>query len=332
MNKEQLERMLREKHSNTGAIVVSRGNEMVYEYYQQGCNIDSPFHVFSVTKSVVSILIGIAIDKGYIKNVDQKVLEFFPDYTPKRGEKTIQQITLRDLLTMTAPYKYKYAPYTKYFTSGDWVKASLDLLGGKGKIGEFRYTPIIGPDIFAGILCNTTGMSVLEFARNYLFEPLEINIPGDIIFTNKEEQMAFYKSKTVHGWVKGPTGVHTAGFGLAITPEDMIKIGKLYLNQGNWNGTQLVSKEWIAECTKVQSVWKPGIGVKRTLKYGYLWWIIYEAEGSFAALGDGGNVIYVNPKEELVVAVGAYFKPRVPDAMELIKEYIEPMVLGGDFA
>ncbi|MBP3620453.1 MAG: serine hydrolase [Lachnospiraceae bacterium] len=324
MNKVEFERMLKEKYGNMGALVVSRDDEIVYQYYNQGCDIESPFHVFSVTKSVISILIGIAIDKGYIKNIDQKVLEFFPDYTIKRGEKTIQQITLRDLLTMTAPYKYKFAPYTKYFTSGDWVKASLDLLGGKGKIGEFRYTPLIGPDIFAGILVNSTGMSVLDFARKYLFEPLEINIPGDIIFTNKEEQMEFYKSKTVHGWVKGPTGVHTAGFGLAITPKDMIKLGKLYLNGGCWNGTQIVSKEWITESTKIQSRWE-----KLNLKYGLLWWIIDEEECSFAALGDGGNAIYVNSKEELVVVIGSYFKPRVPDVMELIKDKVEPMVLDG---
>ncbi|MBU5234170.1 hypothetical protein KQI01_03270, partial [Vibrio cholerae] len=79
---------------------------------------------------VISVLIGIAIDKGYIKNIEQKVLEFFPDYTVKRGEKTIQNITIKNLMTMTAPYKYKSEPYTKIYTSDDWVKATLDLLGG----------------------------------------------------------------------------------------------------------------------------------------------------------------------------------------------------------
>ncbi len=325
MDKMSLEKMLREKYENMGALVVSRGNETVYEYYQQGCSDSSPFHVFSVTKSVVSILIGIAIDKGYIKSINQPVLDFFPDYTVKRGEKTIYQVTLRDLLTMTAPFKYKFAPYTKYFTSDDWVKASLDLLGGKKGIGEFRYTPVIGPDIFAGILVHATGMLVLDFANKYLFGPLEINIPGDIIFKNKEEQMAFYKSKTVEGWVSGPSGVHTAGFGLVLTAKDMTKLGQLYLNRGCWKGQQIVSEAWVSESTKLQSRWE-----KLNLKYGLLWWIIDEAESSFAALGDGGNAIYVNPKEELVVAVGSYFKPRVPDRIDLIKEYIEPMVLKGN--
>ena len=77
------------------------------------------------------------MDKGCIKNIHQKVLDFFPEYEIKKGEKTIQNITLRDLLTMTAPYKYKFNPYIKYFTSDNWVKFSLDLLGGKGQAGKF---------------------------------------------------------------------------------------------------------------------------------------------------------------------------------------------------
>ena len=230
----KLEQIIREKYGNTGAIIVQKNGVSVYEYYENECTKNSPFHVFSVTKSILSILIGIAIDKGYIKSIHQPILDFFPDYIVKKREKTIQSITLYHMMTMTAPYKYKYAPYTKYFTSEDWVKSSLDLLGGKGKIGEFRYAPVIGPDIFSGIIENTTAMTVLNFAKKYLFEPLEIEVPGDIIFHNKEEH-------------------------------------------------------------------------------------------SFAALGDGGNVIYINPKENMVIIIASYFKPRVEDRMKLIKEYIEPM-------
>ena len=290
----------------------------MYEYYENECTKNSLFHVFSVTKSILSILIGIAIDKGYIKSIHQPILDFFPDYIVKKREKTIQSITLYHMMTMIAPYKYKYAPYTKYFTSEDWVKSSLDLLGGKGKIGEFRYAPVIGPDIFSGIIENTTAMTVLNFAKKYLFEPLEIEVPGDIIFHNKEEQMEFYKSKTVRGWVAGPTGTHTGGWGLVLTPQDMIKIGQLYLNKGKWNGQQIVSSKWIYESTQEKSNWND-------LKYGLLWWIIDKEEHSFAALGDGGNVIYINPKENMVIIIASYFKPRVKDRMKLIKEYIEPM-------
>lgn len=321
-NLNELEQLIAKDYDNTGAIIITKDGKRVYEYYQDGCNRQSPFHVFSVTKSVMALLIGIAMEQGYISDVNTPVLDFFPDYVVKKREHTIQKVTLYDLLTMTAPYKYRSTPYTRFFTSGDWVKSSLDLLGGKGKIGDFRYAPVIGPDIFSGIISNTTGMSVLEFANKNLFEPLNVNIPGDIKFYDKEGQMEFYKSKTARGWVSDPQGVHTAGWGLVLTVEDMSKLGEMMLNEGVASGKQLVPKEWIRECTETKSEWKTPI-FKR--KYGYLWWIIDEDEHSYAALGDGGNVIYVNPKTGLTVAIGSYFKPRVADRMKLIKETLEPL-------
>ena len=84
------------------------------EKYFKGCTASSRVHVYSVTKSIISILFGIALDKGYIKNVQEKVLDYFPEYKVKRGERKIRNITLRDMLTMTAPYKYRFfAPYIK---------------------------------------------------------------------------------------------------------------------------------------------------------------------------------------------------------------------------
>ncbi|SOY31969.1 6-aminohexanoate-dimer hydrolase [Acetatifactor muris] len=203
---------------------------------------------------------------------------------------------------MTAPYKYRFNPYPKYFSSEDWVISSLDFLGGNGKIGKFKYAPIIGIDILSGILIKATGKSVLKFAQELLFSPLEISADKNIYFQSKEEQLDFYKSKGANGWVADPNGTNTAGWGLSLTTKDMAKLGQLYLNEGYWNGRQMISDKWIAESTLVQSVWKA-----RHLKYGYLWWIIDEAEHSYAALGDGGNVIYVNPKDRIVVAVSSLF-------------------------
>jgi CubicO group peptidase (beta-lactamase class C family) len=167
----ELEKAIKDSYNNIAGIVIVKNGKTLYENYFNDCTASSVIHVFSVTKSIISILIGIAIDKGYIGNVNRKVLDFFPDYNVKKGEKTIQNITLKNLLTMTAPYKYKSAPYTKYFTSNDWVKSALDLLGGKKPVGEFRYTPLIGPDILSGILIKATGQSVLDFAKQYLFTP-----------------------------------------------------------------------------------------------------------------------------------------------------------------
>lgn len=324
MNQENiktLEKTINSDYRNTAGIVVQKNGIKIYENYFNGYTADTGFHVFSVTKSILSALIGIAVDKGYIKSIDQNVLDFFPDYTPKRGEKTAQRVTIRDMLTMTTPFKYKSAPYTKYFTSESWVKSALDLLGGKGEIGQFRYTPLIGPDILSGILTNVTGQSVLQFAYENLFSPLGINVTQNVVFHSKEEQLSIMKDHHKSGWVTDPQGINTAGWGLFITSTDMTKIGQLYLNRGAWNGRQLISAQWIDESTAVHSRWD-----ELNLSYGYLWWIVDENEHSFSALGDGGNVIYVNPTKNLVVAIASLFLPNTKDRIEFIKKHIEPIL------
>ncbi|GMQ62137.1 serine hydrolase domain-containing protein [Vallitalea maricola] len=324
MNQEkitELENKINNDYSNITGMVVLKNGKTVYENYFNECNDTSRIHVYSVTKSIISILIGIAVDKGYIKSINQKVLDFFPDYIVKKREKTIQNITLKNLLTMTAPYKYKaVVPYIKYFTSDDWVKFTLDLLGGRGQIGEFKYTPLIGPDILSGILVKATGQSVLDFARENLFSPLGITVESNVIFHSKEEQMEFNKSKNISGWVADGAGVNAGGWGLTLSPIDMAKIGQLYLDGGMWNEKQIVSTNWIDESIKEHSRWG-----KINLAYGYLWWIIDEKEHSCAAIGDGGNVIYFNAKKKIVVSIAAFFRQNVKDRIEFIKEYVEPI-------
>lgn len=307
------------RYNNITGIVVRKNDKTVYENYFNGCSAHSRIHIYSVTKSILSILIGIAIDKGSIKNVNQKVLEFFPDYQVKRNEKTIQNITLKDLLTMTAPYKYKFAPYLKYFTSEDWVSFTLNLLGGRGKIGAFNYTPLIGPDLFSGILMKVTGKTVLDFATESLFAPLGISVGGNVFFHSSKEQLAFNRATDISGWVADPKGVNTGGWGLTLSTPDMAKIGQLYLNGGIWNGRRLVSAGWIDESTGVHSRWE-----KQNLSFGYLWWCVDENEHAYAAMGDGGNVIYVNTKKNLVISITSLFKPNVNDRLDFIREYVEP--------
>ena len=316
LNTTALESAILRDYSNIAGIVVLQNGTAIYENSFNGYTADTAFHVFSVTKSVLSILIGIAIDKGLIESLDQKVLDFFPEYTPKRGEKTAQLVTLRDMMTMTTPFKYKSAPYTKYFSSESWVRSALDLLGGKGAIGEFRYTPLIGPDILSGIRTRVTGQSVLEFAKANLFAPLGIRVSENIVFASKEEQLTIIKNYHGSGWVADPQGINTAGWGLFLRPGEMAKTGKLLLNRGIWDGRQIVSSEWVDESTAPHSRWGE-------LQYGYLWWIIDEEARSFAALGDGGNAIYVNPAKNLVVAIASLFKPTAKDRIEFIKRYVE---------
>lgn len=314
----EMEYIISKDYSNITGMVIMKNGSPVYEQYFNGYTEKNRIHVFSVTKSILSILIGIALDKGYIESVDHRILEFYPEYTVKRGEKTIQNITIKDILTMTAPYKYKFNPYTKYFSSMDWVKFSLDLLGGKGRIGEFRYAPIVGPDILSGILVKVTGQSVLEFATENLFAPLGISVENNVTFHSKEEQMAFYNATDVSGWIASPTGVNAAGWGLTLSPMDMAKIGQLFLNDGIWNGKCIVSEKWVTESTSEQSRWK-----QRNLPYGYLWWV-GEQDNGYAAMGDGGNIIYVSPNENMVVAITSIFKPTAKDRIEFIKKYVEP--------
>ncbi|MBE6052993.1 MAG: serine hydrolase [Clostridium sartagoforme] len=323
MNKEkilELENIINSNYKNIAGMVVLKDGKTLYENYFNDCTANSKIHVYSVTKSIISILIGIAIDKGYIKSVDQKVLDFFPDYVVKKREKVIQKITLKDLLTMTAPYKYKFNPYIKYFTSDDFVKFSLDLLGGKDNIGKFKYAPLIGPDIFSGILVNTTGQSVLDFARENLFNPLGITVEGNVTFDSKEEQLAFNNSKDISGWVADSTGINTGGWGLTLSAIDMAKIGQLYLDNGLYNEKQIVSKKWIEDSTKEHSRWK-----KLNIPYGYLWWISDDIDYGYAAMGDGGNIIFVNTDKKIVVSIASLFAPRVMDRIEFIKKYIEPI-------
>lgn len=313
------EHLIKNEYCNTAGMIVLKEGKVQYENYFDGCTAQSRLHVYSVTKSIISILIGIAIDKGYIESVSQKVLDFFPDYTVKKRKKTIQNITIENMLTMTAPYKYRSAPYIRYFTSNDWVTFGLDFLGGRGKIGDFRYAPLIGPDILSGILMKTTGQSVLDFAREHLFGPLGITVERNIIFQSKEEQFAFNKAKDISGWVSDPAGINTAGWGLTLSPSDMAKIGQLYLDGGIWDGKQIVSPAWIEDSTREHSRWK-----EENLSYGYLWWLVDDKDKSYAAMGDGGNVIYVNSSKNMVIAMAAMFIPKAKDRIELIKNYIEP--------
>lgn len=315
-----LERQIKEEYSNILGIQIIQNQETVYEKYFHDANVQSRVHIYSVTKSIVSILIGIAIDKGMIQGIDQKVLDFFEGYKIKRNEKTIQKITLKDIITMTAPYKYKHAPYKKYFTSEDWVKSSLDLLGGKQEVGKFRYIPLLGLDLLSGILVQSTAQPVIDFANENLFIPLQIEPLKSITFHSKEEQFAFYKSIYNNRWVADPKGVNTAGWGLCLSAQDMAKIGQLYLNEGRWKNSQIVSSKWVKESTQKHSYWE-----ERDLNYGYLWWLGHDNDHGYAAMGDGGNIIYVNPNLKLVVAIASSFILKPKDRIEFIKHSIEPI-------
>lgn len=315
----KLEQTICTDYGNTVGLVIQPNNAKPYEHYFNGYTASDAVHVFSVTKSIISLLIGIAAAKGCLKT-DQKVLDFFPDYTVLPGEHTIQNITVAHLLTMTAPYKYETEPYEKFFESPNPIRDALDLLGGDNPIGRFNYAAIGGSQILSGILARATGQPVLAFAQEHLFSALDIYVPCSIEIHSREEHFAVMNNKNTCGWTVDPQGNNTAGWGLFLRPADMAKIGALALNRGIWNGRQIVPADWISESTSRHS----RCAQWGDLDYGYLWWLI--DSDSFAAMGDGGNVIYVNTKKQLVISIASLFVPDAKDRIQLIKEQIEPLV------
>ena len=327
--RQQLHRYVAERQDNICGIEALKNGKTLYSDYWNGFQPADALHVMSVTKSVVSLLVGIAIDQGLIRDVRQNVLDFFPEYTVKRGEKTIQSVTLEHLLTMTAPYKYKSEPWTKVCTSEDWTKAALDLLGGRaGLTGAFKYSTL-GVHILTGIIARESGMPTADYANRYLFAPLGIPPHRSYVAPTAEEHKEFILSKRPKEnlWFADPQGVGTAGYGLCLSVRDMAKIGQLCLDGGVYDGQRVVSAQWISESTRPRRQWDEAFA---HMGYGYLWWTPEMDRPAYAALGNSGTVIYIDPERQTVVAIYGTFKPRVLDRVQFIHESIEPLLDGGE--
>ena len=326
MNKEQLYEYVRDNQTNICQINVLQKGKEIYSGNWNGYSSTDCTHIMSATKSVMSLLIGIATDAGLIGSIDDKVLSYFPDYVVKRGEKTIYDVTIRHLLTMRAPYKGKGDPWTKVCTSPDWTTASLDFLGGReGITDRFDYRTVC-LHILSGILYQATGKKTADYANEVLFRPLGIAEHENFYAVSAGEHKQFItdKSPKENVWFADPAGLGTPGYGLCMCAGDMAKIGQMCLDGGEWGGKQIVSSKWIHDMTvprKVEDERIPG------LYYGYLWWVIHPERNIYAAIGNSGNVIYVNPETKTVAAVSAYFKPTVYDRIGFIEDILLPSVL-----
>ena len=234
MNKEELHDFIEKQQANICQIVAYKNNQKVYSDCWNHYKADDCTHIMSATKSIIALLIGIAVDKGRINSIDEKVLDYFPDYKVKRGEKTIFDVTIRHLLTMRAPYKCKGDPWTKVCSSDNWTYSSLDFLGGrKGLTEEFNYQTVC-LHILSGILYRATNMKTVDYANTYLFEPLGIPMHENYYVETAEEHKQFTIGKTPKEniWFCDPEGLGTPGYGLCMSAEDMAKIGLLCLNKG----------------------------------------------------------------------------------------------------
>ena len=328
MNKEELRNHIvctTGNESNICQLYAIKDGETVLDYNFHGYKTTDAVNVNSVTKGVMALLFGIALDKGCIKSVDQKVMEFFPDYTVKRGEKTIYDVTIRHLLTMTAPYKGKSEPWKKVCTSQDWTLAILDQLGGRGGItGEFRYATL-GIQILAGIIERATGEKCIDIANRDLFIPL--GIPEHKIHgaSSKEDQFDFFMNKgpRKNEWYSDPQDTVTAGWGLCASGKDLARIGSMVLNEGKYQGNQIVSAEWIKQMTTPYLKLGERFGY---MEYGYLWYKPMEGREVYAAIGDSGNIIYVNREENVSVGITGTFKPLIYDRVEFIEKRVLPLI------
>ena len=328
MDFEQFHRYIKNNtgnESNVCQIYAIKDGKEAFDGCWRGFKTDDAMNINSVTKGVMALLAGIAIDKGCIKSVDDKVLDYFPTYQVKRGEKTIYDVTVKHLLTMTAPYKYQSEPWTKVCTSDDWTLTVLDFLGGrKGITGEFKYATL-GIQILAGIIENATGEKCIDFANNNLFIPL--GIPKHMIHgeSSKEDQFDFLMNKKPrkNEWYSDPKDTVTAGWGLCLSAKDMAKLGELVLNDGNYEGKRIISEDYLKDMLTPHLKLGERFG---NMNYGYLWYKPFDNREVYAAIGDAGNIIYVNKEQNITVGMTGYFKPRIFDRVDFIEKKLLPVI------
>jgi CubicO group peptidase (beta-lactamase class C family) len=237
---------------------------------------------------------------------------------------------------MTAPYACDDEPFQEMCMSPDWARFALDLLGGPMGPGTFRYSTA-GAHLLSAIITRTTGMSAREFANQYLFGPIGMKTLPDYKIT-AANPMGFFQGRYVKGWVSDPAGNSAGGWGLTLTPRDMARFGYLYLNHGLWGQARIVPETWVGESTAMT----PN-------NYGYLWWLFggNKTNGSsigingcsngtngcsscingYAAMGDGGNIIFCSPEKDVVIAATASLSPDSSRLTALIMEEIIPMAL-----
>ena len=292
----------------TSSLLVVRHGHIVYERYFQG-DQDTPRTLWSVTKSVLSTLIGIALAEGRIRSLDQAMLDFFPELAGRPLNPEMRRITLRHLLTM----------------SDGMSREGLDFLLTEGKLpvplrhepgAEFYYNSV-SPQILSIILTRATGLKARDFAMRRLFQPLGIS------------EVRWFQMN----------GHNLGASGLELTTRDLAKLGLLYLHEGRWGGRQVVPPDWIAEATR------PHIRVPRSAEfialtgpyfvdqYGYYWWVRpRQNPPAYMAQGYGGQFLYVIPELDLVAVITANDQDSKENLhalgyLALIDDYIVPAVV-----
>jgi CubicO group peptidase (beta-lactamase class C family) len=294
------------------SLLVVKNGYLVAEEYFNGQSVHSANATASVTKSFMSALIGIALENGLFTSLDQKMLDFFPEYDVPNLDRRKGEITLRHLLQMRAGYPFDSTEdfFDKLLRSGNWMRfivRDYALVSAPGQRHDYSNA---SAHLLSGILTRAAGVPTLIFANQYLFEPLGI---------------------TVRAWPKDPQGYYAGHGDLGLRPRDMAKFGYLYLNEGrldavrpgsqravrpgsqravrpgSQHAVQIVPAEWVTASFQAYSVSPYGsLGYFRNIRYGYLWWIAdvgpYQV---YFAWGHGGQYIVLVPELDLIVVSSA---------------------------
>lgn len=324
-----MDRIQSRSYRNIHSVLLIKNDKLVLEEYFPGHDSNGKFHAYnrntihemnSVTKSVNSILVGIAIDHHLIGDVDEKVSSLFPKYAEAFAGNDMDSIRLKDLLTMssgwswdewTYPYSDPRNDLTIMWQSKDPVRYVLtkQIVAPPG--ARFDYSG--GVSFLLGeIVRNHSGMRTDKFAARYLFGPLGI---------------------TNYFWWKNRDGAVDAGGGLVLRSRDMAKIGSLFLNGGRWQGKQIVSKQWVNDSTTNYIDTRQFPPWIKADGYGYQWWIrTFQVNGQsisgYHAAGWGGQFIFVFPSLQMIaVFTGMNDGALATQPFDMVQQYILPAVL-----
>jgi CubicO group peptidase (beta-lactamase class C family) len=333
---DDLDTQVPERYPQVRSLLVVRHGYLVYEHYWQGLDAADGQEIHSITKSITSALVGIALHERHLRSLDQSVGELLAVHLPKHADPRLRAVTVRQLLTMTGGL-----PGDDPTTGGD-VRLSTRLFRSRDWLGHILGRPLAdnpgttfaysnaSSHLLSAIVADATGQSTLAYARAKLFGPLGIH--SDNAFQPRAErltatpaQQQAYQRAAV-AWPRDPQGYHF-GFGETKLPaRDLAKLGYLYLNGGRWNGSQVVPADYVRASTQPHTD-VPRIGAGGG--YGYQWWTRRVGQhDSFVAAGFGGQRILVIPDLDLVVVLTTDAQQQLENAEELVDQTITPAVTG----
>ncbi|MGM0589971.1 MAG: serine hydrolase domain-containing protein [Bacteroidota bacterium] len=269
--------------SSIRSVHIIQEGEVIGKRYFRGATPDWPINIKSASKSITSLLVGIAIDEGYLDSVKQPIGPFFDSYFEAHPDSLKAQITIQDLLTMRAGLETtSFHNYGRWVISKDWVEYILAQPMVKQPGSDMIYSTG-STHLLSVILTKATGMSTRNFAQQYLFDPLQIQVGG---------------------WDRDPQGFYMGGNNLALKAGDLIKIGRLVMNGGIYQGQRIVSDSWLEQSFKryTRSNFNP-------YDYGYSWWIkkVNGYEMRFA-WGYGGQYLFMIPELDSIIVITSSLK------------------------